>query len=68
MALTWKASTLYMSWCLSCHRDPEPHLRPRDQVFNPHWKRGPQTPSGKELMAAYHIHTGDLTDCGVCHR
>ena len=39
MALTWKATTLYMGWCLSCHRDPAPHLRPRDQVFNPHWKR-----------------------------
>jgi len=32
MAMTWKASTLYMSWCLSCHRDPAPHLRPREEV------------------------------------
>ncbi|HTZ36625.1 MAG TPA: cytochrome c3 family protein [Stellaceae bacterium] len=68
MALTWKASTLYMGWCLSCHRDPAPHLRPRDQVFNPHWQRGPQTPSGRRLMAEYRIDTTDLSDCGVCHR
>ncbi len=68
MPLTWKAETLYMSWCLSCHRDPAPHLRPKDQVFNPHWQRTADTPSGKELMAAYHIHPETLSDCGVCHR
>jgi hypothetical protein len=68
MPLTRKATTLYMSWCLACHRDPAPHLRPRDQVFNPHWKRTPATPSGKTLMAEYHIHPETLSDCSVCHR
>jgi Cytochrome c7 and related cytochrome c len=68
MPLTRKASTLYMSWCLSCHRDPAPHLRPLDQVFNPHWHRTPDTPSGEELMAQYQIHPETLSDCGVCHR
>jgi hypothetical protein len=68
MALTWKAESLYMSWCLSCHRDPAPHLRPADQVFNVHWHRTPSIPSGKMLMAQYHIHTRNLSDCGVCHR
>jgi hypothetical protein len=68
MALTWKARTLYMSWCLSCHRDPAPRLRPKDQVFNPHWERGPSTPPGEVLMAQYHINTTSLTDCGICHR
>lgn len=28
---------LSMGWCLECHRDPEPHLRPRDQITNMHW-------------------------------
>ncbi len=28
---------LSMSWCLDCHRDPEPHLRPLDQVTNMSW-------------------------------
>jgi hypothetical protein len=68
MAMTWKATTLQMSWCLSCHRDPGPRLRPADQVFTPHWKRGPNTPSGNQLMAEYHIHPDNLTDCDVCHR
>ena len=68
MALTWKATSLYMSWCLDCHRNPAPHLRPHDQVFNPHWQRSSETPSGDKLMAAYQIHPETLTDCGVCHR
>ena len=34
MPLTWKAEPLTMEWCLSCHREPEQHLRPRDEVFD----------------------------------
>ncbi len=68
MPMTWKATDLYMSWCLSCHRDPAPHLRPREAVFDPHWQRTKDTPSGTELMARYHIHPRTLTDCTVCHR
>lgn len=28
---------LSMGWCLDCHRDPEPNLRPLDQVTNMNW-------------------------------
>ena len=68
MDLTWKASTLFMGWCLSCHRDPAPHLRPADQVFNPHWRRTASTPTAETLMALNHIHPETLSDCGICHR
>ena len=68
MPLTRKAQTLTMSWCLDCHRDPAPRLRPHDAVFDPHWTRTPDTPSGEALLAAYHIHPATLTDCSVCHR
>lgn len=37
MPLTWLSQPLHMQWCLDCHRDPTPHLRPRDQVFNMSW-------------------------------
>lgn len=68
MPLTYKATSLYMGWCLDCHRNPAPHLRPREAVFDPHWRRTAATPSGASLMAAYHIHPATLADCSVCHR
>ena len=33
MPLTWKSKTLFMQWCLECHRQPENFIRPVDQVF-----------------------------------
>src|SRR5579875_3127452 len=34
MALMRQAAPLTMGWCLSCHRDPGPHLRPESQIYN----------------------------------
>jgi len=68
MPMTWKASSLYMSWCLDCHRDPGPHLRPKAAVFDPHWQRSASTPSPAQLLAQYHIRSTGLDDCTVCHR
>jgi hypothetical protein len=68
MPLTWKGASLSMSWCLDCHENPAPNLRPREEVFNPNWTPGPATPSGEQLLAAYDIHPTTLSDCSVCHR
>jgi hypothetical protein len=68
MPLTRRTTDLTMRWCLDCHRDPAPHLRPRDKVFDPQWQRTADTPSGAQLLAAYRIHTQGLSDCTVCHR
>jgi hypothetical protein len=37
MVVVYQAEPLSMSWCLDCHRDPTPHLRPVDQVTNMAW-------------------------------
>ena len=37
MPMTYKAGTLYMEWCLNCHRQPEKFVRPRSEVFNPNY-------------------------------
>jgi hypothetical protein len=68
MPLTWKGASLQMSWCLDCHRDPAPNLRPVEEVFNPTWKRTDETPPGEQLLAEYDIHPATLSDCSVCHR
>ncbi len=38
MMLTYKAKPFFMYWCLDCHRNPEKHIRPREEVFNLYWK------------------------------
>jgi Cytochrome c7 and related cytochrome c len=67
MPLTWRVATLHMDWCLDCHRNPGPHLRPVSRVFDMTWEPPPD----------HAAHAGDLvrergiekrTDCGACHR
>lgn len=67
MPLMWRVNTLNMDWCLSCHRDPTPYLRPRDQVFETDWDPDRLNQAERESLAAqYHVRS--LTDCSVCHR
>ncbi len=69
MPLTWKAQPLQMGWCLECHRQPEKFIRPRDEVFNPDWKPGPNhAAEGRRLVAEYGINVKQLENCSVCHR
>jgi hypothetical protein len=39
MPLTWQVHTLQMDWCIECHRNPERHVRPREEIFNLAWER-----------------------------
>jgi len=67
MPLTWRANTLYMSWCLECHRAPEKYVRPKSEVFNPHYQAPPnQAELGLKLVKEYKIQK--LTNCSTCHR
>jgi hypothetical protein len=68
MPLMDKAKSFTMGFCLACHRDPGPQLRPRDQIFNTEWARAKDTPSPDALMAMYHVGGRSLTDCSICHR
>jgi hypothetical protein len=68
MPLMEKARSLTMGFCLDCHRNPAPHLRPQDQIFNTEWHRGKDTPTQAALMTHYHIGVRNLTDCSICHR
>ena len=51
-----------MQWCLECHRNPEPNLRPKDQVTNMSWTRDQAPPGWK----APEVHPP--TNCSGCHR
>jgi Cytochrome c7 and related cytochrome c len=70
MPLTWRANTLYMSWCLDCHRAPEKYVRPKSEVFNPDYQPpADQLELGKRLVTEYKIqNVRALTSCSTCHR
>lgn len=67
MPLMYRVNTLYMNWCLSCHREPEKFIRPKDQVFNMAYEPpANQMELGAKLVAEYKVQK--LTDCYTCHR
>ena len=69
MPLMMRAHSLTMGWCLSCHRDPEPNLRPPAEVFAMHWKPPEDIERmRKSLIDVLGIDTATMTDCYVCHR
>ena len=66
MPLVRREKALFMEWCLSCHRDPAPHLRPREKVFDLAWEPGDAAPElGRKLARAHGVWRP--TDCSVCH-
>jgi len=70
MPLTWRANTLYMRWCLDCHKHPERYLRRREDVFRADYKPPKdQLALGRQLVKEYKIKdTRQMTDCYTCHR
>ena len=69
MQQVYKTQPMTMGWCLSCHREPERYIRPRDQIFHMDWTPPPdQLAIGQSLVAQYQIDKERLTNCYVCHR
>jgi hypothetical protein len=70
MAAVTKVNSLQMSWCLECHRNPAPNLRPRDQITSMTWQP-PADPAaatalGAKLMKSYEVNS--RVSCTTCHR
>jgi len=67
MAMVYQTAPLTMGWCLDCHRNPEGHRRPVDQVTSMTWIGGGTPPPG---IAHFHEGRGvdSLTTCTACHR
>ena len=60
---------LSMSWCLDCHRNPAPNLRPADKVFDLDWEFG--SDEEQEQFARKLIQTAGIQpplNCSGCHR
>jgi len=68
MPITWRAQPLQMQWCLQCHRDPVPRLRPHERLFDP---SAPRLSEADAQNLARLMRLEDrrrLTDCSTCHR
>lgn len=72
MVTARQAEPLTMSWCLSCHRDPEPRLTAEGNVVT---GTRPASRAGQSLpleISSWESHYGidstRLTDCTTCHR
>lgn len=69
MPLTFKTQSLYMRWCLDCHRNPEKFLRPKSEVVNMNYRPpADQIALGQRLVRQNNVHKNGLTDCYTCHR
>ena len=67
MPLVAQQETLYMEWCLNCHRHPERAVGPKEAVFNLKWEPNEDRPAlGRRLVEEYQVK--QRTDCVDCHR
>ncbi len=70
MEIVRQEMPLSMSWCLECHRQPEPHLREADQVTNMEYDE--QFDPAKRLEIGTRIREqkriAPPTHCSGCHR
>jgi len=71
MPAVYQANTLQMEWCISCHRNPEPNIRPSSEIYNTAWNSDEITPEQeqevKEKISKLRSKEM-LTSCSTCHR
>lgn len=63
MPMVMQAEPLTMQWCLECHRNPQPHLRPPQLVTDMDWQ---PPPGGVPPQALPQVNPP--THCTGCHR
>ncbi|MHC4416170.1 MAG: cytochrome c3 family protein [Planctomycetota bacterium] len=70
MEVVYQQEPLSMSWCLSCHRDPEPHLRDPGLITQLGWgfdlDEDERRNEGKKWIGLNNIEPSQ--DCSTCHR
>lgn len=62
-----QVETLSMGWCLDCHRNPLPHLRPAEFVTRMDWVPN-EDPGLLGVRLRDQYRTNPSVDCSTCHR
>jgi hypothetical protein len=65
MGKVFAAAPLSMDWCLGCHRNPGPRLRPEDRITDMAWQASDPS-MGEAIRRERHI--DPPTQCSGCHR
>ncbi|MBX3226609.1 MAG: cytochrome c3 family protein [Labilithrix sp.] len=60
MGQVFAARALTMDFCLDCHRDPKPELRPLDRITDMDWERDETSEPAAPVRSLVH--------CSTCHR
>ena len=70
MEVVTQQEPLSMGWCLECHRDPGPNLRPQDQITNMSWEpdEGWLGTNGDGELAQHLAAVNPPEHCSGCHR
>lgn len=80
MEVVHQDKPLSMSWCLECHRNPTPRLRPQSEITNLAWTWEDSYETEKDFLDAMHVTYGAKdsdpetdpykasTSCSTCHR
>jgi hypothetical protein len=68
MEEVYLAKPLSMSWCLDCHRNPAPNLRPLDQVTNMAWDREKEGYDAENHVNRAGRPVQPPVHCSGCHR
>jgi len=67
MDVVQQAEPLSMGWCLDCHRNPQPNLRPVSEITNMSWKPA-RDPAARARQLAGLRHVRPPVECSGCHR
>jgi hypothetical protein len=68
MEVVYQAKQLSMAWCVDCHRNPDPHIRPTGQVTNLAWNPDDITEEEALEVEAIKNSINPMQNCAVCHR
>jgi len=66
MEVVQQKKPLSMSWCLDCHRDPAPHIRPKKFLTQLDWKVDNPREIGEKIMKELNL--APRENCNTCHR
>jgi hypothetical protein len=64
----YHAKPLSMAFCLDCHRDPAPNLRPPDKITDLAWNPHQHLPKDWFQKAKQEWRVESLQNCSACHR